>query len=378
MPSFTIPVVSGDGIGPEIIAEGKKVLEAAGQRYGFKLQWIDMPYGASHYLQTGEILPDKALEEMAKHRAIFLGAVGDPRVEPGLLEMGIVLKIRFHFDQYVNLRPVVLFEGVEGPLRRKNNAPVNIVMIRENTEDFYLGVGARVIRGRSRHRLNINRSIYRIGFDLNINLDGEKEVAFNLGIISRAGAARVIRYGFEIARDTGRNRLSLIDKANVIPQMYGLWREAAVEVARDYPGIELEHVFADAATMWLVKNPERFQVVVAPNLFGDVLTDLSAVICGGLGLSPGGNINPDGVSMFEPMHGSAPKYQGQNVANPLATIWAGAMMLQFLGQKEAFDVIVAAIAALLREGRTLTRDLGGQATTRQVGDAIVRRILDEN
>ena len=376
MTTFTIPVIAGDGIGPEIIREGKKVLEAVGRRCGFGLDWLEMPYGAEHYLATGELLPDGALEEMAKHKAVYLGAVGDPRVEPGLLEIGIILKIRFHFDQFVNLRPAVLFEGVASPLGKRPETVVNMAVIRENTEDFYLGLGARLGPGQSRHRLSMERALYRVGFDIRVEAQGGGEMAFNLGLISRAGAERVVRYGFDLARRTGRTRLTLIDKANVIPQMYGLWREAAVQVAADFPEIEMEHVFADAATMWLVKNPGRFQVIVAPNLFGDVISDLTAVVCGGLGLSPGGNINPEGVSMFEPMHGSAPKYKGLDTANPLATIWAGAMMLEFLDQKEAAGIVLRAMAGLLKEGEFLPRELGGQASTSQVGQALVRRIMD--
>ncbi|MEW6262438.1 MAG: isocitrate/isopropylmalate dehydrogenase family protein [Thermodesulfobacteriota bacterium] len=375
MTNYVIPVIAGDGIGPEIVAEGKKVMAAAGQRFGFCLEWLDLPYGAEHYLRTGELLPDQALAELARHRAMYLGAVGDPRVEPGLLEMGIVLAIRFHFDQYVNLRPVVLFEGIRSPLAAGLDKPVDIALIRENTEDFYIGQGGRVNQGSSRRKLSLERSSFRLDMDLEIRLS-QGEVAYNLGLISRAGAERVIRYGFELARNTGRQKVTLIDKANVLPQMYGLWREAAAAVASDYPELTLEHVFADAATMWLVKNPERFQVVVAPNLFGDVLSDLGAAVCGGLGLFPGGNINPDGVSMFEPMHGSAPKYRGLNAANPLATVWAGAMLLDFLGEKEAARAILAAMSGLIKEGLTLTPDLGGKATTSQVGDALARRILD--
>ncbi len=375
MEKYTIPVIAGDGVGPEIIVEGKKVLTAAARRFGFGIDWLDLPHGAEYYLATGQILPDEVLEELGRHRAVYLGAVGDPRVAPGLLEMGIILKIRFHFDQFVNLRPVRLFDGVEGPLRNKTSKDVNLFIIRENTEDFYLGLGGRAPTGVSREILSISKSLYHIEFDINVRHDAD-EIAYNLGLISRRGAERVVRYGFELARKSGLNRLSLIDKANVIPHMYGLWREVAEKVAGDYPDIEFEIILADAAMMWLVKNPERFQVVVAPNLFGDIITDLSAVIGGGLGLCPSGNINPDGVSMFEPMHGSAPKYKDRNLANPLAAILSGGMMLDFLGQKEAAGLIISAVSEMLREKRTTTPDLGGRSTTSQVGDALVGKILN--
>ncbi len=374
MPEFTIPVIAGDGIGREIMDQGKKVLEAAGRRFGFGLDWLEMPYGADHYLKTGELLPDHAVEEMARHRAVYMGSVGDPRVEPSLLEMGIILKIRFHFDQYVNLRPVVLFEGIKGPLRRGPGPGLDMAVIRENTEDFYMGLGARAGGGLSTHRLSLERSLFRVDFNLAVDLEGE-ELAFNLGLISRRGAERVIRYGFELARKTGRTRLSLIDKANVIPQMYGLWREAAGEVAAGYPEIELEHVFADAATMWLVKNPERFQVVVAPNLFGDIISDLTSIICGGLGLSPGGNINPEGVSMFEPIGGSAPKYTGKNIINPLAAICSGGMMLETLGEDAAAKAIDQAVNDAMASGKIKSLSAGkmGMSTT-EVGDFVASLI----
>jgi 3-isopropylmalate dehydrogenase len=375
MKTYKIPVIAGDGIGPEIIREGKKVLEAVSERLGFLIEWLDMPYGTDHYLKTGELFPDNELEELANHKAIFMGSFGDPRVEPGVIEMGIILKIRFHFDQYVNLRPIMLFEGINCPIKDKSPGDVRIFVIRENTEDFYLGLGGRVKKGTYSEKLDFVRSAYKAHFDITIETDS-KELAYNLGVISREGAERVIRYGFELAKDSGMNKVTTIDKANVLPHMYGLWRETAKDIATAYPHIELEMIYADAATMWFIKNPERFQVVVAPNLFGDILTDLGAGIVGGLGLIPGGNINPDGVSMFEPMHGSAPKYKGQNVANPIATIWSGALMLDFLGEKDGAELILEAIRDVLKYGQVKTPDLGGTSSTQQMGDAIARRVLD--
>lgn len=375
MKTYRIPVIAGDGIGPEIIREGKKVLRSVSERMGFVIEWVDLPYGTDHYLKTGELLPDGELEELGKYKVIYMGSVGDPRVEPGVIEMGIILKIRFHFDQYINLRPIMLFEGIDCPLKHKTPLDVRFFVVRENTEDFYLGLGGRAKKGTCVERLNLNRQLYHINFDIKVEIDSS-EVGYNLGVISREGSERVIRYGFELAKDSGRNKVTCIDKANVLPHMYGLWRDSARNVARDYPDIELEMIYADAATMWLIKNPERFQVVVAPNLFGDIITDLGAIIAGGLGIIPGGNINPHGVSMFEPMHGSAPKYKGQNMANPIAAIWSGALMLDFLGEKEGAHIILNAIRSVLKGGKVRTPDISGTSSTQQMGDAIARRILD--
>jgi len=370
---YTVPVIAGDGVGPEIIAEGKKVIEAAARREEFQVTWIDFPHGTEHYLKTGETLSHQALEELGKYRAIYMGSLGDPRVPAGVVEMGIILKTRFYFDQYVNLRPVKLLEGVDTPLKDKGPKDIDFVVIRENTEDFYIGLGHRVKRGKNHVLLDLQRQEYRARFDIDVETSSE-EIGFHLGIISKEGARRIIQYGFELARKKGKNKVTCLDKANVLASMYNFWREVAEEVAQGYPEIQLEIMLADAATMWFVKNPERFQVVVAPNLFGDIVTDLGAMIAGGLGMAPGGNINPEGTSMFEPIHGSAPKYAGQNRANPIATIWSGALMLDFLGETKAADRIVWAIEQTVMEKKVLTPDLGGTAGTRDVGDEIARKV----
>ncbi len=370
---YTIPVIAGDGVGPEILAEGKKVIESAAQKEGFQIQWIDFPHGTDHYLKTGETMSEQTLEELAKYRAIYMGSMGDPRVPAGVVEMGIILKTRFYFDQYVNLRPVKLLEGVDTPLKNKGPREIDFVVLRENTEDFYIGLGQRVKRGKDHVLLEMQRKIYWAKFDIDVETSSE-EIGFHLGIISKEGARRIIQYGFELARKKGKDKVTCLDKANVLGNMYNFWREVAEDVAQGYPGIQLEIMLADAATMWFVKNPESFQVVVAPNLFGDIVTDLGAMIAGGLGMAPGGNINPEGTSMFEPIHGSAPKYAGQSRANPIATIWAGALMLDFLGETKAADRIIWAIEQTVKEKKVLTSDLGGTASTREVGDEIARKI----
>jgi len=369
---YTVPVIPGDGIGPEIVAEGCKVLEAAADKYNFSLDWKEYSLGAEHYLKTGELVTEETLKELSKYRALFLGAIGDPRVKPGILEKGVLLTMRFYFDQYVNLRPVKLLEGVWTPLKDKTPKDIDFVVVRENTEDFYIGIGSRARRGSSHADFEIRRSLYNVKFGLDIESDSE-EIGYQIGEVSREGCQRVIKYAFDLAMKR-RRQLSSVDKANVLSDIYGFWREVFLDVAAGYPQVKHEFNFVDAITMWFVKNPEWFDVVVAPNMFGDIITDLGAMIQGGLGLAPGANLNPEGTSMFEPIHGSAPKYKGQNKVNPVATIWSGALLLEHLGQPQAASDIVNAIERNLREGRIKTYDLGGSSTTSEVGSEIARLV----
>ena len=369
---YTVPVIPGDGIGPEIVAEGCKVLEAAADKYNFSLDWKEYSLGAEHYLKTGELVAEETLKELSKYRALFLGAIGDPRVKPGILEKGVLLTMRFYFDQYVNLRPVKLLEGVWTPLKDKTPKDIDFVVVRENTEDFYIGIGSRARRGSSHADFEIRRSLYNVKFGLDIESDSE-EIGYQIGEVSREGCQRVIKYAFDLAMKR-RRQLSSVDKANVLSDIYGFWREVFLDVAAGYPQVKHDFNFVDAITMWFVKNPEWFDVVVAPNMFGDIITDLGAMIQGGLGLAPGANLNPEGTSMFEPIHGSAPKYKGQNKVNPVATIWSGALLLEHLGQPQAASDIVAAIERNLREGRIKTYDLGGSSTTSEVGSEIARLV----
>jgi 3-isopropylmalate dehydrogenase len=370
--NYKVPVIPGDGIGPEIVAEGCKVLEAAADKYGFSIDWIEYPLGAEHYLKTGELVSEETLKELSRYRAIYLGAIGDPRVKPGILEKGVLLTMRFYMDQYVNLRPVKLLEGVWTPIKDKGPKDIDFVVVRENTEDFYIGIGSRAKRGKSHADFEVKRSIYNIKFGLDVDSDSE-EIGYQIGEVSKEGCRRVIKYAFDLAMKR-RKQVSSVDKANVLSDIYGFWRENFLEVAKGYPQIKHDFNFVDAITMWFVKNPEWFDVVVAPNMFGDIITDLGAMIQGGLGLAPGANLNPEGASMFEPIHGSAPKYKGQNKVNPVATIWAGALLLEHLGQPKAADDVVKAIERNLFEGRVKTYDLGGSSTTSQVGDEIARLV----
>jgi tartrate dehydrogenase/decarboxylase/D-malate dehydrogenase len=363
---YRIASIGGDGIGPEIIAEGKKVVDAAGEAFGFGIEWQDFDIGADRYLSTGELLTEVDLDELAKFKAIYFGAIGDDRVRPGILEKGILLRLRFHFDQYINLRPIRLLRGVSTPIAGKGPEDIDFVVVRENTEDFYVGIGSR-FKGSEKKVLDVEREMYHVRFGLDVESDAE-EIAYQIGVITREGSRRAIAYAFDLAEKRDK-KVTSVDKANVLSEVYGLWRDVFTGVASEHPAIKTEFTFVDAITMWFVKNPEWFDVVVTPNMFGDIITDLGAMIQGGMGLAPGGNINPVGTSMFEPIHGSAPKYKGMGVANPFATIWAGAMMLDYIGEPVAGAAIVSAIERAIGEGK-VTRDMGGALSTSQVGDFV--------
>jgi len=373
--SRKIAVIPGDGIGPEVIEEGKKCIDTLAELYGFSIDWVEFPYGADYYLEHKVVLPEDGLREIGKCEAIYLGAVGDPRVETGVLEKELLLKLRFYFDQYINLRPVKLYPGVPTPLKNKGPDDINFYVVRENTEDFYVGLGTRFKQKEHKAVFELKRSTMpNPRYELEINQEEESEQAIQLGIISRKGSERAIRYAFELAKKKNLKRVTSVDKANVLTHCYSLWRDVFTEVAKNYPNIETEFSFVDAITMWFVKNPEWYQVVVTPNMFGDIITDLGAMIQGGMGLAPGGNINPEGISMFEPIHGSAPKYKGMRVADPIATILAGQMLLEEIGETKAAETLEKAVIQVLKEGKTLTKDLGGTAKTNEVGDVTLEAI----
>jgi len=375
MSTHKIALIPGDGIGPEIIREGKKVIDTVSEIDGFEIKWEEYPFGAEHYLKTEELVTEDTMKEISSMDSIYLGALGDPRMKPGVLEKGILLAMRFYFDQYVNLRPIKLLEGVWCPLKDKTPKDIDFVVVRENTEDFYVGIGNRVEPGKNQNHLEVLRELYKVKFDLDI--ENDDEIGYQIGVISRKGTERVIKYAFELAKKRGDTRVTAVDKANVLSYIYNFWREIVEETSNQYPEIEHEFNLVDAITMWFVKNPEWFQTVVTPNMFGDIITDLGAMIQGGMGLAPGGNINPDGISMFEPIHGSAPKYKGMNRVNPIATIWAGALMLEELGEEESAKKIVNAIEDILKEGKIRTKDLRGDNTTSEMGDAVVEKIKSQ-
>ncbi|MHB1415154.1 MAG: isocitrate/isopropylmalate dehydrogenase family protein [Chloroflexota bacterium] len=376
MASYNIGLIRGDGIGPEVIREGLKVLNRVIEGSDFRIEWHEFPINAETYLKRGVLVTDEELDNLGKMDAIYFGAMGDPRVPEKVMQSGGILRLRFHFDQYINLRPVKLYPNVDTPLKDKGPDDINFVVVRENSEDFYVGLGGRFKGTHSHHELNLKRRLYDATFDVDVKVDREEEFGFQLGAISGSGAERVLRYGFELAKKRGQERVTVVDKQNVLTEIYGLWRDKANLVAKDYPGIKHEFAFVDAITQWFVRRPEYYQVVVAPNTFGDIITDLAAAVAGGMGMAPGGNINPERKypSMFEPIHGSAPKYANQNVSNPIATILAGAMMLEFLGEQKAADAIDQAVTAVLKEGRVRTYDLGGSSKTNEVGDAVTAKV----
>ncbi len=372
-----VAVIPGDGIGPEVIEEGVKVVDAALSAGEARIDWEYFDYSADYYLKEGKLLDDYDLKKLEGYDAIYLGAVGDPRIPTGILEEGFLLKLRFYLDQYINLRPVKLYEGVEGVLKNKNSRDIDMVFIRENSEDFYSGLGALIQGGREVDtNLLFRRRRYKVDFDVKSRFSIDKGMpesyGYQIGVITEMGSERIQRYAFEYAKRIGFGKVASVDKANVMPEMYGLWRKAFDYVSREYPDVSSEKIHADAAAMWLVKNPENFKVLVLPNLFGDVLSDLGASLQGGLGFAPGGNINPEGVSMFEPIHGSAPKYKGKKLVNPVAAILAGKMMLETLGLQDSANRIEEAVSRVLKEGKVRTRDMNGKNSTNEMGDEIAK------
>ena len=347
---YSIAVIPGDGTGPEVVREGMKALDAVAEKFGFSFDYHTFPYGGEHYKKTGETLPDGALEELRKYPAILLGAIGHPDVAPGILETGILLKLRFGLDQYVNLRPIKLYEGVDTPLKDKGPEDIDFVVIRENTEGLYAGAGGFLKKGTP------------------------DEVAIQESINTRKGVERCIRYAFELTRKRNKKKkLTLCGKTNVLTFAFDLWLRAFHEVAKEYPDIETDYAHVDAICMWMVKNPETFDVIVTDNMFGDIITDLGAMIQGGMGIAAGGNINPEGTSMFEPIGGSAPKYAGKNVINPLAAISSAAMMLDHLGEEKAADVIETAVQSVIPKLKSLSAGKMGYST-QEVGDLVVEAI----
>lgn len=349
---YNIAVIPGDGTGPEVIAEGLKVLDTISGKYDFQLSFHRYDLGGEQYKKTGEALPNEVFESIKACHAIYLGAIGHPEVPPGVLEKEILLRLRFELDQYINLRPVKLYPGVEIPLKDKGPEDIDFVVVRENTEGLYAGAGGCLKRGTPH------------------------EVAIQESINTRMGVERCVRYAFELCRRRNKaKKLTLCGKTNVLTYAFGLWDRTFKEVAADYPDIETDYVHVDALCMWMIKNPEWFDVIVTDNMFGDIITDLAAILQGGMGVTAGANINPEGISMFEPIGGSAPKYAGQNIINPIAAILAGQLMLDTLGETDAARVIEKAVMRALAE--RLKGVAAGQMgySTSEVGDLIVEFIV---
>lgn len=348
---YKIAVLPGDGTGLEQVNEGLKVLKAAEEKFGFKMETEHYDLGGDRYLKTGEVLPESALEELNSFDAIFLGAIGHPDVKPGILEKGLLLELRFQLDLYVNLRPVKLFPGVSTPLKDKGPEDIDFVVVRENTEGLYAGAGGFLRKGTP------------------------QEVAVQESVNTRFGVERCLRYAFEYCRDKrDRKKLTLCGKTNVLTYAFDLWERAFYEIGTEFPGVELDYAHVDAISMWMVKNPEWFDVIVTDNLFGDIITDLGAMIQGGMGIAAGGNIHPGQVSMFEPIGGSAPKYTGKGVINPLASICSGAMMLDHLGEGKAADRIEEVVAEVCSSKlKSLNAGQMGYSTS-EVGDLVAEAL----
>ncbi len=346
--AYKIAVIPGDGTGPEVIREAMKVLAAAGKKFNFSYDSKVFDFGGERYLKTGKTIDDSDIAELKSYSAILLGAIGHPGVKPGILETGILLKLRFSLDQYINLRPVKLYDERFCPLKDKKPQDIDFVVVRENSEGLYKGMGEFKDKGTG------------------------DELALQVSYNTRKGVERCLRYAFEYCKKRNKgNKLTLCGKTNVLTYAWDLWERTFHEIAKEYPGIKTDYAHVDATTMWFVKNPEWFDVIVTDNMFGDIITDLGAMIQGGMGIAAGGNINPEGVSMFEPIGGSAPKYTNQNVINPLAAICAAGMMLDTLGQAQAAKAIEnAVITVSTKKLKSLAAGKMGYSTT-EVGDLVV-------
>ncbi|MBI3281586.1 MAG: tartrate dehydrogenase [Acidobacteria bacterium] len=350
MQTFSIAVIAGDGVGQEVIPEAKRVLAAAGERFGFALEYSDFDWGSDHYFRHGRMMPEDALDRLRPHHAILLGAVGHPRIQDNITLNGLLLPIRRAFDQFANVRPAVLYQGVSSPLAGRKGGDIDMVVVRENTEGEYAQVGGFVHHSTS------------------------DEVAVQTSVFTRRGVERVIRYAFELAlRRNRKKRVCSVTKSNAQGYSLVLWDRVFESVAAEFPGVETESLLVDAAAMNFVRRPESFDVVVASNLFGDILSDLSAILVGSIGLAASANIDPMRrfPSMFEPVHGSAPDIAGKGIVNPLATILCAGMMMEHLGQTPAAAAIERAVARTLADGRALPPDLGGSAPTSAVTGAVI-------
>ena len=350
---YKIAVIGGDGTGPEVVAEGLKVLQVVSEKVGFRYETTEFDFGGDRYLRTNEVLPDSAVEDLRQFDTIFLGAIGHPDVKPGILEKGILLHLRFELDQYINLRPVKLYPNVPTPLKDKGPEHIDFVVVRENTEGLYAGAGGFLKKGTP------------------------DEIAVQESINTRKGAERCLRYAYEYTRKRNRdNKLTLCGKTNVLTFAWDMWERAFNEVGdQDYSDIKRDYAHVDAICMWMVKNPEWFDVIVTDNIFGDIITDLGAMIQGGMGIAAGGNINPEGVSMFEPIGGSAPKYTGQGVINPMAAIGAMQLMIATLGEDKGAKIVESAIVETLGKLKDMGAGKMGY-TTSEVGDLVAQSVAD--
>jgi tartrate dehydrogenase/decarboxylase / D-malate dehydrogenase len=346
--SYRIAVIAGDGIGKEVVPAAIGVLDAAGELGGFRCEFTDLPWGCDYYLKTGRMMDADGVSQLLKFDAIYLGAIGDPRVADHISARELILPLRQRLGQYVNLRPMRLLPGITSPLANRAAADIDMICVRENSEGEYCGIGGRLHAGT------------------------RFELAEQTGVFTRQGIERIARYAFNLAASRPRKMLASATKSNALQHSMVLWDEVVGDVAKEFPHVELRKYHVDALCARMVTHPQSLDVIVASNLFGDILTDIGSAISGSLGVAPGANLNPDGTtpSMFEPIHGSAPDIAGKGIANPIAAIWAGAMMLDHLGERAAHDRILQAIEAVLSDERVKTPDLGGKATTADMTHAV--------
>ncbi|MEK6984602.1 MAG: isocitrate/isopropylmalate family dehydrogenase [Nanoarchaeota archaeon] len=371
---YKIAVFPGDGVGPELVKEGMKVVDKAAELDKFNIEWVKYPFGAEHYFETKELLTEKILGEIRDSCiAIYCGTFNNSEMK-ALPEKSISGMIKNYFDQFAGLRPVKLFPNVESPLANKAAGEIDLVIVRENSEDFYVGASGRAKNGKNKNQIEVNKGVLNTKFGLSIETKGS-EIAYQIGILSRKGCERLANYAFEYAKRKNKKNIVFVDKANMLDS-YNFWRESIDKIAREFPNLEYKFDLIDAAVINLIRQPEKYEMLIAPNLFGDILSDLGTAIQGGLAFAVQGNINPEGISMFEPIHGSATKLKNQGIVNPIATIWAGALMLENIGQQKSGDLVTEAIGRVLKNGKTMTQDLGGNNTTSEMGDAIVDKLIE--
>ena len=354
--NYKIAVFPGDGVGPELINEGIKVIEKISELDKFNIEWVKY-----------ELLSEKLLKDIKNScNAIYCGTFDNSKNY-----------IKDYFEQFVSIRPIKLLPSVESPLADKTHNDINFVVIRENTEDFYIGASGRVKNGKngkSKNQIDIDKGDCKVRFGVNVEAKGN-EIAYQIGVLSKKGCERIIKYAFEYAKRKNKKKIVAVDKANMLDS-YNFWRENVDKIAKNYPDLNYEFSLIDTAVMNFIRQPEKYEVIVAPNMFGDILGDLGTILQGGLSFAAQGSINPEGISMFEPIHGSAPKLKEQGVVNPIAVIWAGALMLDCIGQQRSSDLIIKAIESVLKDGKTRTQDLNGSNTTSDMGDAIVDKLIE--
>jgi 3-isopropylmalate dehydrogenase len=376
MAQYQIALIPGDGIGPEVVSVARRVLEVCSERFGFSLKFKEFPFGAEYYLKHKEVLPKGAFDDIGESKALLLGAVGDPRVPPGPLEQELLLALRFHFDQYLNLRPAVTLPNVPTPIKLGPGQQIDLLIVRENTEDFYMNLGGSGF-GKIDSKIEAERGLYTGTGNIQLNFTPQIQAAFSVGILTEPAIRRIANKAFQLAGLFQKPFLHSVTKSNALPHLYGFWDKIVADAAGSYPHIELNRINVDNLAYKLPRTPLDFGIILCPNLFGDIISDLVAGLTGGLGLAASGNIG-DTLSMFEPVHGSAPDIAGTGKANPLATIFSASMLLNSIGEIEGAQAIDAAVNIYLRNnlGDNFPIELGGKLNTREVGEKVIE-ILEE-